>query len=86
LLLLFFVFLSITTLFSISIADKENLTLVILSVALMATSLLHEALELHLQHGNNFLEAPILHHSTQNVSILFVEQSDKGLQEVEEGA
>jgi hypothetical protein len=86
LLLLFFVFLSITTLSSISIADKENLTLVILSVALMATSLLHEALELHLQHGNNFLEAPILHHSTQNVSILFVEQSDKGLQEVEEGA
>lgn len=83
---LFFIFLSITAVFFISITNKEDLTLVILSVGLMATSLLHEALELHLQHGNNFLEAPILHHGAQNVSILLGEQPDKGLQEVQEGA
>jgi len=52
----------------------------------LGTSLLHETLELHLKHGNDFLKAPILHHGAQNVSILLGEQSDKGLQEVEEGA
>ena len=56
-----------------------------MSVAL-GTCLLHKALELHLKHGNNFLKAPILHHGAQNVSILLGEQSDKGLQKVEEGA
>jgi len=86
LLQLFFIFLSITALISISTTDKEDLTLVILSIAFVATSLVHKALELHLQHGNNFLKAPILHHCAQSVSILLGEQADKGLQEVQEGA
>jgi hypothetical protein len=82
--LIFFFFLSISVLSSL-ISTGKNLALIIKSVAL-GTSLLYEALELHLKHGNDFLETPILHHGAQNVSILLGEQSDKGLQEVEEGA
>jgi hypothetical protein len=82
--LIFFYFLSISVLFSL-ISTGKDLTLIILSIAL-GTSLLHETLKLHLKHGNDFLETPILHHGAQNVSILLGEQSDKGLQQVEEGA
>jgi hypothetical protein len=63
----------------VSLVSAWKIFALIIESVVLGASLLHETLELHLKHGNDFLKAPIFQHGAQNVSILLGEQSNKGL-------